>query len=169
MNNESKAGYRQSSYTDDPSQSHDGISNFPRGDLQGKRINISATPLVEPNQDQPIVTGGMDETGGDFTPELNNGKRSDLQNFNDYAMRQSPGKDLMDMSMGSMEQAPNDVNHIVLQNGGYGNIVYNIMFLLQIRITKYFQGGKLNVSHNFFQRISTMNSFANIFSSYLRC
>ena len=77
MNNDSKANYRQSSYTEEPSQSHDGISNFPRGDLQGKRINISATPLVEPNHSQ-IQTGGMDETGGDFTPELYKDQRKDL-------------------------------------------------------------------------------------------
>lgn len=56
----------------------------------------------------------------------------------------------MDMSMGMDEgydmNTPSlptkELPHVVLQNGGYGNIVYNIMFLLQIRLTKYFQGGK---------------------------
>ena len=56
----------------------------------------------------------------------------------------------MDMSMGMSEGMemntpslpPKDLPHVVLQNGGYGNIVYNLMFLLQIRLTKYFNGGK---------------------------
>ena len=32
------------------------------------------------------------------------------------------------------------IPHVVLQNGGYGNIIYNIMYLLQIRISKFFEG-----------------------------
>ena len=32
--------------------------------------------------------------------------------------------------------------NVILQAGGYGNIVFNIMFLMQMRLTKYFNGGK---------------------------
>lgn len=42
----------------------------------------------------------------------------------------------MDMNTASLPSG--QLPHVVLQNGGYGNIVYNIMFLLQIRVTKYF-------------------------------
>lgn len=51
------------------------------------------------------------------------------------------------MGADSKHPIPSDeISHVVLQNGGYGNIVFNIMFLLQIRITKLFDGGKLNKS-----------------------
>ena len=32
------------------------------------------------------------------------------------------------------KREPPNIPHVVLQNGGYGNIVYNILFLLQLRI-----------------------------------
>ena len=34
--------------------------------------------------------------------------------------------------------------NVILQDGGYGNIVFNIMFLLQLRLTKYFKGEDFN-------------------------
>ena len=36
------------------------------------------------------------------------------------------------------------MSNVVLQNGGYGNIIFNLMFLMQMRITKLFEGGKLH-------------------------
>lgn len=100
----------------------------------------------------------MDDVGG-FTPELNSntyqGNPDKLQDFQGYANHAHQARDLMDMSMGMSEgmemntaSLPSkELPHVVLQNGGYGNIVYNLMFLLQIRVTKYFHGGKLIFSH----------------------
>lgn len=38
------------------------------------------------------------------------------------------------------DSLPANITHVVLQNGGYGNIVYSLMYLLQKRIVKYFNG-----------------------------
>ena len=44
--------------------------------------------------------------------------------------------------------------NVILQAGGYGNIVFNLMFLLQMRLTKYFKGGKSTIQIRLIQYIS---------------
>ena len=56
------------------------------------------------------------------------------------------------------------MSHIVLENGGYGNIVFNLMFLMQIRIQKLFDGGKFLRSVTNFIFLEDFND--NHFSHY---
>lgn len=51
---------------------------------------------------------------------------------------------------------------MVLQNGGYGNVVFNILFLLQIRVSKYFEGEDFNdeqFSHYFYKLYDMLLTF----------
>lgn len=50
----------------------------------------------------------------------------------------------------------------MLQNGGYGNVVFNILFLLQIRVSKYFEGEDFNdeqFSHYFYKLYDMLLTF----------
>ena len=58
------------------------------------------------------------------------------------------------------DDLPTNITHVVLQNGGYGNIVYSLMYLLQKRIVKYFNG-------EYFDDVEFSNQFLNLYDMLL--
>mmetsp|Transcript_28647 Transcript_28647/g.43274 ORF Transcript_28647/g.43274 Transcript_28647/m.43274 type:complete len:82 (+) Transcript_28647:111-356(+) len=74
------------------------------------------------------------------------------------------------------------LTHVVMQNGGYGNIVYNLLFLIQIRLTKFFNGEEENdkefqhfflkvydMMHTQEQKVGSPISFTNCVKDLVDC
>ena len=124
--------------------------DHPRNAASSK-IKISQAPLAGTASPLDQTNDGGDKTTTvneaealtaehDF-PDIPGPAQTDLTNFNPNS-----AVDMLKQRMDSLSNHRPDqsmIEHVVLQNGGYGNIVHCILFLLQHRISKFFNNGKL--------------------------
>ena len=114
-------------------------------------LNVATEGQDRPAHSQPKIFLAQDLYDNDIggqTPEYPNSTKN--QAFPERGTNQTPGERLLkELTEYYMKPETKNIqagymSNVVLQNGGYGNIIFNLMFLMQMRITKLFDGGKLH-------------------------